>query len=225
MNPAPRGKKAQTHYKRRISVEENFQPEPDNIIEYIKQIDAPGTFFLIFFLILVYGWTAILSGNPLIITDAILLDYAQINSLLVQDFEIYRLITAMFVHAHFVHLGGNILFLLIFGLRFEELKGTKHLLLVYFIAGLAGNLFTLFLLWDANFASVGASGAVQGIFAAAVVQLYFDKQYAKGGIAMLSFMVLFFILMIGANTNVFAHFGGMLGGFLYSYTLHIIEKR
>ena len=52
----------------------------------------------------------------------------------------YQLFTSMFIHASIFHLVGNMLFLLIFGLRGEEMFSLPEFLGIYLLGGLAGNL-------------------------------------------------------------------------------------
>ncbi|NIU82458.1 MAG: rhomboid family intramembrane serine protease, partial [Candidatus Thorarchaeota archaeon] len=79
------------------------------------------------------------------------------------------LFTAMFVHVHLFHLLGNMLFLLIFGARGEELFSEKEFFFIYLGGGLSGNLLTL--LMGPSTVSAGASGAIFGMFGACVIYL------------------------------------------------------
>jgi membrane associated rhomboid family serine protease len=74
----------------------------------------------------------------------------------------------MFIHATIVHLVGNMLFLLIFGLRGEEMFSLPEYLAVYLVGGLAGNVLSL-VIFDQYFVSVGASGAIFSMFGACVI--------------------------------------------------------
>ena len=65
----------------------------------------------------------------------------------------------MFIHADILHIFGNMFFLLIFGLRAEDMFDVKEYMLIYFLSGLCGGLLTL-LFWPADTVSVGASGAI-----------------------------------------------------------------
>jgi len=67
---------------------------------------------------------------------------SQINELILVG-EIYRLITAMFLHANVVHLASNLLFLLIFASRLEEIQKGITVFIVFIGSGLIGNLATL----------------------------------------------------------------------------------
>ncbi|MFX0113430.1 MAG: rhomboid family intramembrane serine protease [Candidatus Hodarchaeota archaeon] len=143
-------------------------------------------------------------------SEQALATWGQDNRAIIEGWQIYRLGTAMFVHLHIVHLGSNVLFLVIFSLRFEELRSSRELLLVYLASGLAGNLLTL--LWGPDYLSVGASGAVFGVFGA---NLIFLRRYYRQQIRTALFIAfIFFTITIGVDTNVFAHAGGLCSGLL-----------
>ena len=55
----------------------------------------------------------------------------------------YQLLTSMFIHASIFHLVGNMLFLLIFGLRGEEMFSLPEFLTIYLVGGLVGNVLSL----------------------------------------------------------------------------------
>ena len=100
------------------------------------------TYTLIAINVAVYGYTSILSGNINGTSDWVISSYGQ-NNALVLNGEAWRLLTAIFIHANLLHIVGNMLFLLIFGLRAEKLFDLKEYLAVYFLSGLAGGLLTL----------------------------------------------------------------------------------
>ncbi len=76
------------------------------------------------------------------------------------------LITSMFLHANFMHVFGNMIFLFVFGDDIEELLGHWRFLGFYFACGIAASL--TFVLSDpgAKVELFGASGAVAGVIAA-----------------------------------------------------------
>ena len=136
---------------------------------------------------------------------------SQINELILAG-EIYRLFTAMFLHANVVHLASNLLFLLIFASRLEELKGGITVLIVFIGAGLIGNIATLaFVLLGVNFISLGASGAIFGLLGALLYLLQGKSKHERR--RMYYFIVIFLVITIGQDTNVISHFAGFLGGY------------
>jgi membrane associated rhomboid family serine protease len=87
--------------------------------------------------------------------------------------------TAMFMHASWVHLGGNMLFLWIFGNNVEDVLGRFRYLLWYLAAGVVAfatqTVVTLHEAGDrvqaASIPNVGASGAIAGVLGAYVMIL------------------------------------------------------
>jgi len=148
-------------------------------------------------LILVYLTTGIVGGNLLSLNYDMFYPLVQVNSAVWQG-AVWMLFTSLFLHANPSHLGGNVLFLLIFGTSLEEQVSRRKWLVTYFASGLAGNIAFLFL--GGNAAGVGASGAIFGLLAAA------------GGWKGLVGMVLFIGLNLFAGGGFLAHAGGIIAG-------------
>ncbi|CAI0408520.1 unnamed protein product [Linum tenue] len=86
----------------------------------------------------------------------------------------YQFVTATFCHASWEHLSSNLFFLYIFGKLVEEEEGTFALWFSYILTGVGANLVS-WLVLPRNAVSVGASGAVFGLFAISVlVKLTWD---------------------------------------------------
>ena len=73
------------------------------------------------------------------------------------------LFTAMFMHGGLLHLGGNMLFLWIFGNNVEDSMGPVKFLLFYLLAGLAAAALQILIGPDSQVPNVGASGAIAGV--------------------------------------------------------------
>ena len=71
--------------------------------------------------------------------------------------------TSMFMHANFMHLGGNMLFLWIFGDNVEARLGHVGYLAAYLATGLAGGLVDAMLRPGSAIPGIGASGAISGV--------------------------------------------------------------
>ncbi|KAF2599824.1 hypothetical protein F2Q68_00012264 [Brassica cretica] len=80
----------------------------------------------------------------------------------------YQFVTATFCHASWNHLSSNLFFLYIFGKLVEEEEGNFGLWLSYLVTGVGANLVS-WLVLPRNAVSVGASGAVFGLFAISVL--------------------------------------------------------
>ncbi|XP_077209937.1 rhomboid-related intramembrane serine protease family protein [Tasmannia lanceolata] len=80
----------------------------------------------------------------------------------------YQFITATFCHANWNHLSSNLFFLYIFGKLVEEEEGNLALWFSYILTGAGANLVS-WLVLPRNAVSIGASGAVFGLFAISVL--------------------------------------------------------
>jgi rhomboid protease GluP len=147
---------------------------------------------------------------------------AKDNGLIVQG-EYWRLITAMFLHAGFLHIAFNGYALLIFGQQVERFYGWARFLAIYFIAGLAGSI--------ASFAfspaiSVGASGAIFGVMGAMGAFFWVQRRLLGAmartqlwnAVTIIGINILFGLSQSGAIDNM-AHGGGLIGGLIAGFAL------
>ncbi|MEU6094294.1 rhomboid family intramembrane serine protease [Streptomyces sp. NPDC047079] len=134
----------------------------------------------------------------------------------VADGQWYRLLTAMFLHANYVHILFNMLSLWWIGAPLEAALGRARYLALYFTSGLAGSALT-YLLAAANEPSLGASGAIFGLFGATAVlmrRLRYDMRPVIG------LLVVNLIITFGwGNIAWQAHIGGLVGGVVVGYAM------
>ncbi|MCD9088473.1 rhomboid family intramembrane serine protease [Stenotrophomonas sp. SY1] len=83
-----------------------------------------------------------------------------------RDGSALRLFTALFLHADWLHLLGNLVFLLIFGLPAERQLGPWRLLLLFLLGGATANLAALYVMGSPDRIIIGASGAVSALMGA-----------------------------------------------------------
>ena len=76
------------------------------------------------------------------------------------------MLTSMFLHGGLLHLGGNMLFLWVFGNNIEDRLGRVGYLAFYLVAGVAATLTHVFLQPESTIPLVGASGAIAGVMGA-----------------------------------------------------------
>ncbi|MFH0848209.1 MAG: rhomboid family intramembrane serine protease [archaeon] len=79
------------------------------------------------------------------------------------------LLTSMFLHADIFHLGGNMLFLYVFGDNVEDSCGHTGFLIFYLISGVGASILHVVLDPYSTIPTIGASGAISGLLAAYVV--------------------------------------------------------
>ena len=176
------------------------------------------TYILIALNIAVYIYTSVEGGNFLDTDFTMIYTYGQVNAFVFQG-AYWQLLTSMFIHANIAHIAGNMLFLLIFGLRSEEMFSLPEYLAIYFIGGLTGNLLSLLL---PDIISVGASGAIFALFGAATI--YARRSVSQSIIGALIYAFFLLFLSSGPGVNAFAHIGGLLAGLLIGYVLATRHK-
>jgi membrane associated rhomboid family serine protease len=143
--------------------------------------------------------------------------------------------TSMFMHGSLLHLGGNMLFLWIFGNNVEDSMGPVKFVVFYLLAGLAADAGQILVNTSSEVPSLGASGAVAGVLggylllfpAARVVTvifiIFFFTIIELPALLFLGFWILqqavlaYFDLLQpseGGGVAYFAHIGGFVCGLL-----------
>jgi membrane associated rhomboid family serine protease len=127
------------------------------------------------------------------------------------DHRYYELITAAFLHANLLHIFSNMLALVFVGPALEHLLGRARFAAVYLLSALGGSA-AIYAFGNATGATVGASGAIFGLFGACLVlvrKLGLDLQWLVGIIA-INFVLTFSITGISK----LGHIGGFATGIL-----------
>jgi membrane associated rhomboid family serine protease len=99
------------------------------------------------------------------------------------------LFTAMFMHGGLLHLGGNMLFLWIFGNNVEDSMGRPKFLVFYLLAGLAATAGQILVGPNSRVPNLGASGAIAGVLAGYLVL------FPRARVVTLIFIVFFFTII------------------------------
>ena len=142
--------------------------------------------------------------------------------------------TSMFMHAGWLHLGGNMLYLWIFGDNVEDRFGHAKFALFYFICGIAATIAQLAFNVGSNIPNLGASGAIAGVLGAYLI-LFPRGQVrvimGRGVVPMPAlvviglWIVLQFISGVGSITHsaetggvaYMAHIGGFIAGLVLTF--------
>lgn len=141
----------------------------------------------------------------------------------VAEGEWYRLVTSGFLHGSLLHLGFNMFALWILGRQLEPVLGRATFAAVYFSSLLAGSLGVMVL--DPDQLTLGASGAVFGLFGYALV-----GQWARGinpmdtglgGIILINLVFTFAV----PGISIGGHLGGLIGGAAAGALLDIVRPR
>ncbi len=155
--------------------------------------------------------------------------------------QVWRLFTPMLLHASILHIGFNMYALLVFGPGLERHFGHGRFLLLYVLAGFAGNVAS-FLFTNAN--SLGASTAIFGLLSAEAIFLVQNRKLFAGqfrrAIGTIIFIAAINLLIIGSLPGIdnWGHIGGLLGGLIFSWfagpiyevegvypDFHVVDKR
>ena len=144
---------------------------------------------------------------------------------LLQQGEYYRMFTSIFLHFGFSHLVNNMLMLGVMGWQLELVIGRIKFLIIYFAAGLGGNVLSaLAELRTGDYAvSAGASGAIFGIIGALLyiaVRNHGQIGNVSGqGILIMVALTLYYGFTSSGVDN-FAHIGGLAAGFVLAVLLY-----
>lgn len=151
---------------------------------------------------------------------------------LIQSGEWYRIFTSMFLHVNIAHLVSNMLILYYIGNVVEKRIGHFPYLLLYFLAGSVGNIFSAGyeLLTNRYVSSIGASGAVFGVEGALLMlALIYRGKFAEVTAGRIAFSIVFSLYCGFTSSNVdnAAHVGGLLMGFLTAGIIWLVtpEKK
>jgi len=163
--------------------------------------------------------------------ELIIRSYGMTPSDIVSGRHLWTLVTSMFLHANFLHIIGNMLYLWIFGDNVEDAFGHFWYLVVYLFAGIAGSLLQIVLLPGSSIPTIGASGAISGIMGAYLVLFprarvltlipifFFIRLIYIPAPLLLGFWILIQILSgcgsapsTGGGVAYFAHIGGFASG-------------
>ena len=148
------------------------------------------------------------------------------NKMLVKDGQLYRLFTSMFLHVDFWHIAFNMYALYVIGPQVERYYGKTKYLLIYFISGLLGSLFSCVFMSNLT-VSLGASGAIFGLLGSILYFTYYYRATLQGLLKSQVVIVVLLNLALGfmiSGIDVFAHIGGLLGGLLTSMVIGIGDK-
>ena len=130
-------------------------------------------------------------------------DYLQYSN------EWYRLITVALTHGGLMHLGFNMYSLYILGTPIESAYGRNKFLTIFTISLLTGSLTSVFLN-TSNFASVGASGAIFGLFGALAIVGKRIGADIRSIVVIIGINFAFGFALGGVDWR--AHLGGLIGG-------------
>lgn len=145
---------------------------------------------------------------------------------LVVSGEYYRVISYMFLHGGFLHIILNMYSLYIVGPRVEDFFGKWKYLLIYLFSGISGGLLSI--AFNPEAISIGASGAIFGLFGALIYFGYNYRGYIGSIIKSQIVPIVIYNLLIGlfiSGIDMWGHVGGLIGGVVTANMLGTIENK
>ena len=133
----------------------------------------------------------------------------------VADGDYWRLFTAAFLHAGILHIAFNMYALYLFGPYVERALGTTRFVIAYVTMAVASSVF-VYWLTDPQVATIGASGAVFGLFGLTLVLLIRTRQDVRGLLVLLAING---FISLQANISWQGHLGGFVTGVLLGLAL------
>src|ERR1035437_10332304 len=191
---------------------------------------------------------ALIVANILVFLHEISLDpyslneFVRVYSLRPYLFHLENVFTSMYLHANWLHVAGNMLFLWVFGDNVEDILGHGKYLLFYLLCGAAAAFAQVLYDPGSRLPMVGASGAIAGVMGAYLVK------FPRSRVQMFFFAIFFFRFEVAAwfmlaywfamqlaggfagaeasqgGTAFFAHVGGFVAGIVLVYAMGAGER-
>jgi membrane associated rhomboid family serine protease len=184
--------------------------------------DAPATYVLIALNVAAYLAEIAGGGGGLSPgSSSIIFDFGLYGPFVAEG-EWYRLLTSAFLHASIIHIGFNMFALYFLGRLLEPGIGTARFVALYFASLFAGSFGALLLSPDSL--TIGASGAVFGIFGATFViarHRGVDNLAASIGVVLLLNLAITFG---NPEISIGGHLGGLVGGVLCALVIVAGER-
>lgn len=202
------------------------KPKQDDLVDMFNYLIPKGDHFatsiildlnILVFLLMVFSGINIISPSGIE-----LLQWGANRRLETTGGEWWRLLTSMFLHGGIMHLFLNISGLVIAAIFVEPLLGRKKYFILYILSGLCGSLASIW--WYPNTISVGASGAIFGLYGA-ILGLLLTNAFPEGGKKGILMMIGIYVginLLWGLTGGIdnAAHIGGLLSGALIGILLY-----
>lgn len=208
--------------------EKNFEESKKAEEIFSKKTPIMTYIFMVLSTVL-YLITAFLSNNFIELDPNVLVDFGALlnfNELGRNYFELYRVVTSVFLHAGLLHFMLNMYSLYVIGPQLESFFGKIKYTIIFILSGVIGNLFSMLFLQD-RFVSVGASGAIFGLLGALLYFGYHYRVYLSGVIKSQIIPLIVINLIIGfmvSNINNLAHLGGLIGGIFVAKSVGVKYK-
>ncbi|MGL5352275.1 MAG: rhomboid family intramembrane serine protease [Clostridium sp.] len=204
------------------------------ILEHMVKLDTSPrekiskykvTYILIALNIVIYLISVIMAKNIIDIDIYTLVNMGAKVNILINDGQVWRLITAAFLHGGLVHIGFNMMALNAIGPQVEKIYGWKKYLVIYISSALGGTLLSYLL--SPESVSVGASGAIFGLLGAMLAFGIRNRNVIGKSFMMNIIQVIVLNIIIGLsvpNIDNYGHLGGLILGGLTATIFDYMNK-
>lgn len=218
----------QAEHKRQLK---GIKPKSDELIDMFKFLIPEGDHYvtsilldvnIIMFLLLVFSGVHIISPNGME-----LLEWGANRRSETTGGDWWRLVSSMFLHGGIMHLLMNVYGLVIAAFFVEPIFGRLKYFILYFVSGICGSLASIY--WYENTISVGASGAIFGLYGA-ILGLLLTNAFPKDGKKGIFMFVGPYVgvsLLFGLTDGIdnAAHIGGLVSGAILAIILYVLDKK
>jgi rhomboid protease GluP len=185
-------------------------------------MNGPVTYSLVALNIAAYIWVAFTGGFG---DTRSLIEHGALYGPLVARGEYWRIVTSAFLHGGLLHIALNMFALVQVGTYLESLVGSARMLAIYTIALIGSGIAVV--LFSPNDVTVGASGAIFGIFGA-LVAVGIRLGPAGRGLIAQTLPIVGLNLAFGfsmSNISNAGHIGGLASGFLAGLAIFMTQRR
>lgn len=137
-------------------------------------------------------------------------------------YQPWTFVTAIFLHASVTHILFNMIALFFFGIYLERKISKRNYLLIFFLAGIIGNIEFMITATDPTISGLGASGAIYGIMGTLAVLEPTSVVFVSGipmpmFVAVIVWFLLNFFGLLGPGIGYGAHIGGLVVGIIAGF--------
>jgi len=184
------------------------------------------TFILIGINIMIFLITALLSGSIFDINEKVLTYFGAKVNILIEQGQVWRLLTCAFLHGGLIHIVCNMYSLYIIGPQIQQIFGVNKYFIIYIISCITSSSLSYFM--SPYSISVGASGGIFGLMGALLAFAIIERNKIQKKYLSSLIQIIIINLFIGLsikNIDNYGHIGGLIGGFLLGYISYRISQK
>ncbi|OOP75125.1 rhomboid family intramembrane serine protease [Clostridium beijerinckii] len=160
------------------------------------------------------------------INNSVLVTFGAKYNALINNGEVWRLLTCAFLHSSIIHIAFNMYSLYIVGPQIQQIYGAKKYLVIYITSCITASILSY--LASPYTISVGASGGIFGLLGALLAFAIMERHRLQKKYISSLLQIILINLFIGLsvkNIDNYAHIGGLIGGALIGYVSYKILNK